>query len=206
MTRMSVDQRRGLLLAAAERVVVRDGFSGLTTRSVTTEAGMTLGHFHYCFRSKDELLRHLVARTTSTLTDRGVSAIEPAGSVPQTVERALRRLWTLLVVDPQHLLVLYELTTHVVRDPDLDLAGEQYRGYQSSGEAFLEALGEATGSTWAVPPPVVARLLVGTIDGLGLRWLADRDDEAMDDVLHALALQLCALLVPAGSAARTPAS
>ncbi len=196
-TRMSVDDRRALLLAAAERVVVRDGFSALTTRSVTAEAGMTLGHFHYCFHSKDELLSHLVTRTTAALSDRGVAAIERASTPSETIEGAVRRLWASLTVDPQRLLVLYELTTHVVRDASLDLAGEQYQGYQRSAEVFVEALAEAADSRWVVPPVVVARLLVGTLDGLGLRWLADRDDLAMDEVLQVLTLQLQALLAPA---------
>jgi AcrR family transcriptional regulator len=45
-TGVHLGDARGLLFEAAERVVKRDGVSGLTSRAVTTEAGVAKGVFH----------------------------------------------------------------------------------------------------------------------------------------------------------------
>ncbi|WP_327320490.1 TetR family transcriptional regulator [Streptomyces sp. NBC_01235] len=49
MARMALKERREELIAAAIRVVTREGVARTTTRSIVREAGMTLGVFHYCF-------------------------------------------------------------------------------------------------------------------------------------------------------------
>ena len=52
MARVSADERRRQLVAAAFRVIGRDGFAGVTTRRVCAEAGAPLAAFHYCFASE----------------------------------------------------------------------------------------------------------------------------------------------------------
>ena len=56
MARMSAGDRRELLVAAAIRVMTRDGVAKATTRAIASEAEMPLGVFHYAFRSKQELM------------------------------------------------------------------------------------------------------------------------------------------------------
>ena len=65
MPRMSADARRAELLQAALRVMSRDGIAAGTTRAIVAEAGMPLATFHYCFRSRNELLRELITLLTS---------------------------------------------------------------------------------------------------------------------------------------------
>ena len=60
MARVSADVRRERLVEAAIRVMVRDGVAKATTRSIVAEADMPLGAFHYCFRSKEELLENVI--------------------------------------------------------------------------------------------------------------------------------------------------
>jgi len=48
--------KREHLLAAAARVLVRDGTAGLRIRDVALEAGVSTGVVHYYFGSKDEIL------------------------------------------------------------------------------------------------------------------------------------------------------
>jgi AcrR family transcriptional regulator len=62
--RMSADARRAELLQAALRVMSRDGIAAGTTRAIVAEAGMPLATFHYCFRSRNELLRELITLLT----------------------------------------------------------------------------------------------------------------------------------------------
>lgn len=48
--------RRGALVAAAARVLDRDGFAALSHRSVAAEAGVPLGSTTYYFSGRDELV------------------------------------------------------------------------------------------------------------------------------------------------------
>ena len=50
------ENRRLALIRATLRVLERDGWSRLTARKVAAEAGLSLGHITYHFRSMDDLL------------------------------------------------------------------------------------------------------------------------------------------------------
>ena len=49
---LPVEQRRAQLVAAAMRVMQREGAWSLTTRAVAREAGVPLGAVHYAFGAK----------------------------------------------------------------------------------------------------------------------------------------------------------
>jgi AcrR family transcriptional regulator len=61
---------RTQLLDAAERILVRDGHAGVTTRKVGAEAGVNHGLIHYYFGTLDELFLQVFERFTSDLLDR----------------------------------------------------------------------------------------------------------------------------------------
>jgi AcrR family transcriptional regulator len=50
------EQRRAVLLAAAWRVIARSGITGLTTREIAREAGVSTGVLAHYFADKEELL------------------------------------------------------------------------------------------------------------------------------------------------------
>src|SRR6266568_4623341 len=64
MARIAAKDRREALIAAAIRVMVREGVTKTTTRKIVQEAGMNLGAFHYCFTSREELLQEVITRIT----------------------------------------------------------------------------------------------------------------------------------------------
>jgi len=64
------DRATEALLDAAERLLVRDGRAGLSTRRVATEAGVNHGLVHYYFGSMEELLAQVLERFTASLVAR----------------------------------------------------------------------------------------------------------------------------------------
>lgn len=60
MARMSLEQRRALLLASAWQVCSTQSVQSATTRAICARAGTPQSAFHYCFHSRDELLREIV--------------------------------------------------------------------------------------------------------------------------------------------------
>ena len=59
-----------LLLDAAERLLVREGYAAVTARRVAAEAGLNHGLVHYYFGSMEELLVQTLERFTRRLTER----------------------------------------------------------------------------------------------------------------------------------------
>src|SRR5436190_21308975 len=57
-------------LDAAERLLVREGAAGISTRQLAREAGQNHGLVHYYFGSVDELLLQTLERFTSRILDR----------------------------------------------------------------------------------------------------------------------------------------
>ncbi len=57
-------------LDAAERLLVREGTAGISTRQLAAEAGQNHGLVHYYFGSVDELLLQTLERFTSRVLDR----------------------------------------------------------------------------------------------------------------------------------------
>jgi AcrR family transcriptional regulator len=58
------------MLDAAERLLIRVGHAGITTRGVATEAGLNHGLVHYYFGSMEELLLQVLERFTARLIER----------------------------------------------------------------------------------------------------------------------------------------
>jgi AcrR family transcriptional regulator len=197
VVRISAQVRRSELLQAALRVMSRDGLGAGTTRAIVAEAGMSLATFHYCFRSRDELLRELIALVTALEQDAIGAAMQPGEDLRQTLHRGIRGYLVHLAENPGHELFLFELNHHALRTPALrDLADDQYRRYYRLAESLLVAAAEMSESTWQLEPPVLARMVVILIDGATTTWLVDRDTDATLAALDPLIDHLSRLAEP----------
>jgi AcrR family transcriptional regulator len=195
---MSAAERRRELVEAAVRVMVRDGVSSVTTRAVVAEAGMTLGAFHYCFASKQELLREVTAVVIEREVRAGLTTVRPGRDVRELVADALHAFLRVVEERPEDQQMLFELTQYALRTPgQADLARLQYDTYREAAQSVLVRVAEAAGVEWTVPLPLAARTLISMLDGLTLGWLADRDGERARELIEVLAGSLTALTRPA---------
>ncbi|MCP9206066.1 TetR/AcrR family transcriptional regulator [Streptomyces sp. NEAU-Y11] len=71
---------REQLFGAAERILLRDGPSALTSRAVTTEAGCAKGVLHRHFADFDAFLAELVRDRVARLDRRGAALCDSAGT------------------------------------------------------------------------------------------------------------------------------
>jgi AcrR family transcriptional regulator len=63
-------------LDAAERLLIRDGVAGISTRQLAAESGQNHGLVHYYFGSVDELMLQALERFTARVLDRQRSMYE----------------------------------------------------------------------------------------------------------------------------------
>jgi len=179
MARVSADVRRDLLVEAAIRVMVRDGVARTTTRAIVAEADMALGAFHYCFRSKAELLESVIEEIQAHTVDLALAAFEEGGTLEDRLLRGIRIYWQHVLENPDEHRVTYELGQFALRNPELaDVARKQYELYIASITQIMETLSAATGLGWTEPLPVLARYLISVIDGLTLIYLNEGDAES----------------------------
>ena len=76
---------RALLLDAAERLLLRDGYAAVTSRRVAAEAGLKPQLVHYYFRTMDDLFLDVYRRRAEQGIERFATAME--------IDRSLRTVW-----------------------------------------------------------------------------------------------------------------
>lgn len=180
MAHVPAQERRNALIAAALRVVARDGIAGATTRAIVAEADMPLASFHYVFESHDELMTELIRRAV----DEEYRAIAPLlssahadASLGDLVREGLVRYLESVKAEPERERGMLELTQYALRDERTrHLARLQYERYTDLVTMALQAAAGRTGRRWLVPVVEVARMVVALADGITVSWLVRGDD------------------------------
>lgn len=191
----SADFRREQLLDAAIVVMSEKGVAGATTRAITERAGVPHGVFHYCFRSKTELIAALFEREISKTLESTGAALQAEAGVRRGLEAALTAQLDRVRLDPEYHLALAELSLTVQRAPVLaPLAVWEQQQYRDRVRSGLEEWSTALGLRWSTPLERVASLLVVTGAGVASTWLADRDDQNAEGAI-AVASSSLSLLV-----------
>ncbi|ADB52295.1 TetR/AcrR family transcriptional regulator [Conexibacter woesei] len=176
---------RDALLDAAARVVARDGFRGLTYRSVAQEAGTTHGLVSYHFGSRDRLIHETAMKARAEAIEG--SALEPASD---RVEEFADHLAQLAADAPEAQAFQFELALEARRRAELEPEVRAlYAEYFAATARALDAVGLAD------PSPALVRLVFAALDGLMLQQLVfgrPADTEAAVAELQALLRTLAA--------------
>ncbi len=197
MARMTADERREHLLDAAERVMTRDGVAAGTTRAIVAEADMRPSVFHYCFRSRDEMISELILRLGARERKAVWDGVVPSTDLREMLQSAVEAYLGHLTAHPEQELVLLELNHYAQRTPELAyLAARQYEMYFESAEHVLVLAAEVTQRRWTREVSAMARLAISIVDGVTTTWLADRETELTREVLSDLLDHVASLTVP----------
>lgn len=192
--RISAEERRRRLLAASLRVMKREGIAATSTRAICAEAGMPHGAFHYCFRSKRELYAALLAGDMEIDLDDTWPKISPTASPRENIRKLLLAYWAQIESDPDAQLVLYDLGSFVLRDPELqELPAWQHRASLHRATEYITRLGDEAGLEYLCEERAIAELVTTHLDGVAWSWLAHRDDAATHANLERFAELLAGL-------------
>jgi AcrR family transcriptional regulator len=143
---------RSALLDAAERLMLEEGYAGVTSRRIAAAAGLKPPLVHYYFRTMDDLFLALFRRRADWGLDRQTSAL---GST-----QPLWSLWD-LSRDPRGAAFTMEFTAlanhRKAIAAELAASAERYRG--GLFEAFRQVLARYGIDETEYPPMVCAVLL-----------------------------------------------
>ena len=192
------------LVAAARRVLIRDGAGRLTMRAVAAEAGVLLGTVTYVFRSKELLLRAVIEDVTAEIAEVLRSSVDTGRGLEHAIRHGLEHFWSTLVEDQEGLQIIqYELVIYALRTAGLEsLARWQYDRYARIVAAWCQEAASNAGETCAVPFDTLARVLVAGMDGLILQFVCDPDVTRAREDLQAVTEMLISLASPAPAAGR----
>ncbi|MCC6270266.1 MAG: TetR family transcriptional regulator [Microbacteriaceae bacterium] len=205
MARISSADRREAIIHAALNVIQREGVHGATTRAIVAEAEMPLASFHYAFRSRDEMMRELVAYIVDNEGQAAAATLSGAHDIRSAVRAGLQAYFDTLKAEPHREQAMFELLHYSMRTEELsDLPRAQYDKYRRTAGELLRVGAEAVGATWRLPLDHMARLLVTFISGLTLAWLVDRDDAAAAATMDFAADSIAALAEVTAEASTTP--
>lgn len=146
---------RGALLDAAERLMLEEGYAGVTSRRLAARAGLKPQLVHYYFRTMDDLFLALFRRRADQGLERQARALDAA-----------QPLWTLwdLSRDPRGTALTMEFTAlanhRKAIQAELSASAERYRA------GLLEAFGSVLtryGIDETEYPPVVCAVLLTSV-------------------------------------------
>jgi AcrR family transcriptional regulator len=168
---------RELLFGAAERVLGRDGASGLTSRAVTTEAGVAKGVLHRHFPDFDAFLAELILDRVSQLEKPADRLRDAAGSgsVVGNVAGALTVVFSPLAVAEVALVVTRDGLRARLRD-----AGAPRLPLLAAGTALISSYLTAERELGRIEPTADIATLSPTLIGAVHLMFTDRESAPPD--------------------------
>jgi AcrR family transcriptional regulator len=179
--RVARGQGREALCRALPRVVAREGFDGVTFRSVAAEAGVTHGLASYHFGTREAMIHealkwaveHTIEATHLAVPTDGIGNF--AADVPDILSES-----------PQDAVFQFELLLRVLRSPVL------LEDVRKSYDDYIDAISQSLES-FGIQGDAVARLVFAALDGLALQQLLYEDTNRTEESILALR-QLLSLL------------
>jgi AcrR family transcriptional regulator len=186
--RLPLAQRRAHLADVALQIAARSGIDAVTVRAVAREAGVSLGTVHYCFDDKEELLREMGRALVGVAVDPVRGSMPAGGDFRSVVHAAAEGLMVGLRTMEGRRVLSFELSTAGARSAAMnDVARVHIAQVDDMAVGVLTELADRAGVTYRIDVPLLARIVVAFIDGLELRWLVERDDDATLAAFHELA-------------------
>jgi TetR/AcrR family fatty acid metabolism transcriptional regulator len=166
-------EKHETILRAAIRVFARHGFFHAQVADVAREAGVAAGTVYLYFRSKDDLLASIFARTMREWIAEGRAAIE---GIDDPVERlrAIARVHLERLGRNRDLAVVFQVELRQSTKHMEQFSTTGLREYLGVIRAVI-ADGQASGALReGVSPTVAAKVFFGALDEMATNWMLSR--------------------------------
>jgi AcrR family transcriptional regulator len=167
-------QTRAELLAAAQRVFLRDGFHGASLTEIAEEAGYTFGAVYSNFQNKDDLFLAVMDAESQRRIPLHVDMLLDAASLEEGLRASAREYAQYAQQHPNWTAVYVEFWTHAARRPELRRqVAERHERLLDTVTELLEEFAGRWGSEFTIPVREVVRGYYALSRGMGLERLLD---------------------------------
>jgi AcrR family transcriptional regulator len=182
------NQQENLLRASCE-LVAEHGIAALRTRDIARKAGVSVGTLHYCFATKDVLVKALYVFIQQEF-HRATEHLEVDDrNIRESLDGQARlRLHLLRSQD-----TLFRAWRAFIRESWTEpLARQIVKAHYAEQRARFESIlarGRADGSLPSAPPipdTVTAAMIVSLFEGLTVQWTLDRECLEPEEYVQAL--------------------
>lgn len=193
----TAERRSAELLAAAARLMERDGSESVSMQAVAAEAGVSVGLIYRYFGGKDDLLLAVIVEVLDAFATRVPNAMNSAGDDPVRRLAAAFRSYCEVIDEHRHAAVLtYRETKNLSADGRARIKDLEVRTSEPLRQAVRD--GVAEGVFDAGDPDLVAYNLLLLAHAWALKhWYFERTLSFDQYVDTQLALALRSLLAPA---------
>ena len=184
------DKRREEIAEATWRVIHAEGISGVSIRTVATEAGISTGSIRHVFPSKTELLVH----ATELVGQRAWLRIQRHLDEPDPRKLALAVVEEFLPLDAERRAEMEVTVALIAEAPGNDrireVLDESYKAVREVCRRLVARLHRAGLTTPELDIEAATTALHGLVDGLAIHLLIDPDPDFKKRALRMIEVSL----------------
>ncbi len=183
------------ILSAAVRVLARQGYARTSLMDIAREAGMSKGAVHYHFPSKDDLMGAVLTHACDAVRERTVAAWSgERAEALEALRASVRELWTARTRMSDEARVVADLLAQSLHDEKLrPRLADYYRLAAAQVEEHLTEQSAQLGLRPRIAPALLARIVIGLLDGLAMQQIVDGRALSEEEVLEAIELMALGL-------------
>lgn len=186
-TYLQIEDRREQLLDAAVNVMVEDGVSALSLRTVADRAGVAHRVVTYAFGSKAGLVAALAERESNKVIAQAWSAPLPDIPLEVAAATAIRTVVDVVRANPRRHECLAELMTSVCASSEhADTVQKQAQVHREEITARVEEWRRARGVDLPMETPTLVAALQVAARGAIEQWLSTRDEASLAPAIELL--------------------
>ncbi len=179
---------RQQVIDAAIKTIAKRGIVNTSVSDIASTAGMSKGVVHYHFKSKDDLLARVLEQCSARMSERVRRAWDQPIAPVEKIRGALREMLATRTDGSPEVRVLADLMAHSVHDAKLrkPMSTAFHAMRCEMVDEFVKSFTEI-GLKPKVPAHIIPKLMMATLDGVGLHHLFDTPSEEDDrEILRAL--------------------
>lgn len=176
------------VIDAAIKTMAKRGVVNTSVSDIADAAGMSKGVVHYHFKSKDDLLARVLQQCSARMSERVRRAWDQPVAPLEKIRGALREMLATRTDGSPEVKVLADLMGHSVHDAKLrkPMSAVFHDMRCEMVDEFVKSF-TAIGLKPKVPAHIIPKLMMATLDGVGLHHLFDPPSEEDDrEILRAL--------------------
>lgn len=167
-------ETRQMILDAAFRLFANRGYGQSTVDGVIAEAGLSKGAFYHHFTSKEALFKALLEDRQRRCVEQMVSAVAPASSRREAIERLATVSLQFNDADPQWVRLYFEFCIQAMREGFArDIVAGSMKECREIVAEMLTSGQHSHAVRADLDATVAAFLLIGLFDGIALQTAVD---------------------------------